>query len=114
MMNERIPIYAHDDASLPSDWADVARNDYGDVWMRNEVAVRKNDQVFVVSREFVEDYGYGAVFGLLRTKPWAQRADDELYRFQPGYRIRSWIRERSATLRRAIADRIYPERDYDW
>ena len=113
-MRPSTPIYAHEDASIPSSWVDVSSEQYGDVWMRNEVAVRKSDQIFVVSREFLEDYGPEGVFGILRPTPWAERAERELYRFRLGYRIRSWLRDRSTTIRRSIAERIYPERDFDY
>jgi hypothetical protein len=106
----RTPIYRDDIASVPSDWAEVSSQDWGDAWVRDQVAVRKSDQVFLVSSEFIEDYGVEGVFGLLRPQSWAERA--EQLRYESSIRVRlsrAWRSTRYRFARWVADDFVGPD-----
>lgn len=99
----RQPIYAHDFASVPSDFADLI---VGTDWASDRVYVRKQYTLYDVSRELLADAGGFDFEALLRPTPWSTQLywaiEDRMpwnvvrrnwrsFRLRTGRRIGGWI-----------------------
>lgn len=101
----RIPHYAHEDASVPIYWSRT-------VPVEELPPLVKVSTWLPVSSEALDDAEamrewFLAELVAPRRLSWRERADRELYRFRPGFRLRCWWAGR----RRALADLVDPDRE---
>lgn len=102
-MSERRAVYAHDFASVPSQFEDLI---VGEDWARNTVFVKRETGYLQVSREFIQDAGSIDWMSMLPEPKWSERERWAIQEASVRLRLsRAWGR-----FRERIADRIDPER----
>lgn len=83
----RKPVYAHDFASVPSQWVDLV---VGQDWLADHVSIRKNEAVYHVSKELMEDASLFDLARLMRQPSWASQLQWAIEDRRLGRRIRRW------------------------
>jgi hypothetical protein len=112
MSSERRAVYAHDFASVPSHWVDVV--DENSEWWPDHVLIRKQSQVFAVSREFYEDrLSDEALYALLRPQTWKEREASERHTLTVAYRVRAWWRGLRVRFAHWVADEFVGSDGWD-
>jgi hypothetical protein len=77
-MSERY-VYPHPFASTPVNRARVMSRDVADAFMRRQVAVRKDDQIFLVDEQLANDPRFD-FYNFLHVTPWSVREQEAIAR----------------------------------